>query len=75
VTDYNGPNWRDDPLEHTPPVRRGELERTLRDLLNAFDDGVKSCTGVLSSGELVWKGSFICYMERLRSLLPEEKLQ
>lgn len=21
---YDGPNWRDDPLEHTPPVRRNE---------------------------------------------------
>jgi len=47
------------------------LERVLRDILNAFDEGCYTCTGKLSSGELVWKGSFITYMERLRALLPE----
>jgi hypothetical protein len=49
-----------------------QLERTLRDILNAFDDGVHDCVGVESSGSMVWKGSFIAYMERLRDLMPPE---
>lgn len=49
-----------------------QLERTLRDLLIAFDDGVRTCTGTMSNGELVWKGSFIAYMERIRAALPPE---
>lgn len=49
-----------------------DLERTIRDMLLAFDDGPRACTGTLSSGELVWKGSFIAFMERMRSRLPQE---
>ncbi len=49
------------------------LARTLRDLLLAFDDGANACTGKLRSGELVWRGSFISYMERIRAMLPAEQ--
>lgn len=43
-----------------------------RRLLLAFDDGPAHCTGKTSTGELVWKGSFIAMMETLREgLIPE----
>jgi hypothetical protein len=45
-----------------------KLNSALDDLLNAYDDGVRSCVGVMSNGDLTWKGSFIAYMERLREL-------
>lgn len=48
------------------------LEHALRDMLNAYDDGVRSCVGVMANGELCWKGSFIAYLERIRELLPQQ---
>lgn len=48
------------------------MERAMRDVLNSFDDGVRSCTGVMSNGDLVWKGSFISFMERMRDMLPPD---
>jgi hypothetical protein len=49
-----------------------KFKAAARDVLNAFDDGVKHCTGIMSDGELVWKGSFITFMELLRASLPPE---
>ena len=49
------------------------LEKVLRDILLAFDDGVKTCVGIESGGAMVWKGSFITFMERLRAMLPPEE--
>jgi hypothetical protein len=28
--DFDGPNWRDNPIEDTPPVRRGDRAKVLR---------------------------------------------
>jgi hypothetical protein len=47
-----------------------DVERILRDILQSYDFGVRTCVGVMQNGELCWKGSFIAQMERLRSLLP-----
>lgn len=48
------------------------LEKAVLDILAMFDDGPRFCTGTLSSGELVWKGSFIHFMERARVALRPE---
>lgn len=51
----------------------GQLERAIRNILNDFDDGVRCCVGIESSGNMVWKGSFIADMERLRELMPPDR--
>ncbi len=38
-------------------------------ILGAIDDGVGSNVGVMRNDELCWKGSFLAYVERLRSAL------
>jgi hypothetical protein len=47
------------------------LQKIIRDILLAYDDGVRACVGTMSNGDLVWKGSFIAFMERLRDTLPD----
>lgn len=53
--------------------RKADFAKVCSDILNAFDGGVRSCVGIESSGNIVWKGSFIAYMERLRALMPPEQ--
>lgn len=59
---------------HDALNRQADHIQNCRQILLAFDDGPLACIGTLSSGEVVWKGSFIAFMERLRASLPPESL-
>ncbi|MFZ0709254.1 MAG: hypothetical protein WAM53_04370 [Terrimicrobiaceae bacterium] len=50
----------------------GATKLAIQNVLNCFDDGPNHCTGTMSNGELVWKGSFITFMERLRYRIADD---
>ncbi len=50
-------------------AERDLLAEAVRELLLQVDDGPRGCYGTESSGNDVWKGSFLARIERLRTIV------